>query len=137
MSVATSSVVAMRDLGELGQSGGAAVALPTAAEIVDLTTRLARGSAMAMSDADRIDFLRAAEALKCALEGAQAQVSVEFERSQRAEQARAGVRSERQGRGIAAQIALARRVSHHRGQRLLHLAQRLEGMPETSAALRS
>ena len=50
---------------------------------------------------------------------------------------RAGVPAERQGRGVAAQVALARRASHHRGTRLLHLAHRLREMPETLAALRA
>ena len=131
------SVGVMRDLGQQGQTGSGVLALPSAAEISDLTGRIAAGSGKAMTDAERIDFLRAAEVLKCALEGAQAQVSLEFEASQRAEQARAGVRAERQGRGIAAQIALARRVSHHRGKRLLHLANRLRGMPETLAVFRA
>jgi hypothetical protein len=126
----------MRDLGELGQTAGRVDALPSASQVAAFTARVARGDGRAMSDAERVDFLRAAEVLKCALEGAQAQVTVEFEASQRAEQARAGVRAERQGRGIALQVALARRVSHHRGQRLLHLAKRLEDMPETLAALR-
>jgi hypothetical protein len=127
----------MRDLGELGRTAGGVVALPSAAEIEAFTARIVRGHGQAMDDVERVDFLRAAEVLKCALEGAQAQVAVEFEGSQRAEQARAGVRAGRQGRGIALQVGWARRVSHHRGQRLLYLAQRLQGMPETLAAFRS
>jgi hypothetical protein len=111
--------------------------LPSAAEMAAFTSRVARGTGTGMTDAERVEFLRAVEVLKCALEGAQAQVLVEFEASQRAEQARAGVRGGRQGRGIAAQAGLARRASHHRGQRLLHLARRLQGMPETLAALRA
>jgi hypothetical protein len=127
----------MRDLGQGGQTGSAVVALPSAAELEGLTRRLAEGQGQTMSDAERVDFLRAAEVLTCALAGAQAQVAVEFDASQRAEQARAGVRAERQGRGIALQVALARRASHHRGKRLLHLAHRLQGMPETLAAFRA
>jgi hypothetical protein len=130
----------MRDLGEQGEGGSAAgevVALPSAAELQRLTARLAAGDGAGLTDAERVDFLRAAEELKCAAEAAQAQVAVDFDASQRAEQGRAGVSAQRQGRGIAAQIALARRVSHHRGQRLLHLAHRLVDMPETLAAFRS
>jgi hypothetical protein len=111
--------------------------LPSAAEIQAFTARMSGASASAMTDAERIDFLRAAEELKCVLEGAQAEVSVAFDASQRAEQARAGVRAERQGRGVAAQIALTRRVSHHRGKKLLHLATRLQDLPETRDALRA
>jgi hypothetical protein len=131
----------VRDRGQQGQtasaSGAAAVALPSAAELHALAERLALGEGAGLSDAERIDFLRAAEELKCAAEGAQAQVSVDFDASQRSEQARAGVPAARQGRGIAAQIALARRVSHHRGTRLLHLAHRLRDMPETLSAMRT
>jgi hypothetical protein len=127
----------MRDLGELGQTAGGVVTLPSAADLEVFTARVAGGDGRAMSDAERVDFLRAAEVLKCAVEGAQAQVTIELDASQRAEQAQAGVRGERQGRGIALQVALARRVSHHRGQRLLHLAKRLQDMPETLAAFRA
>ncbi len=131
----------MRDLGVDEQTGGATGAasdvLPSSAEIASLTARIVAGHGRQMTDAERIDFLRAAEVLKCALEGAQAQVALDFEASQRAEQARAGVRAERQGRGIALQVGLARRASHHRGQRLLHLSRRLGEMPETFAAFRA
>ena len=130
----------MKDLGQhghAGSAGGAAAALPSAAELQAFSARVASGTATAMTDSERIDFLRAAEELKCVLEGAQADVGVAFDASQRAEQARAGVRAERQGRGGAAQIALARRVSHHRGVRLLHLAKRLQDLPETRSALRT
>jgi hypothetical protein len=130
----------MKDLGQhgrAGSAGGAVSALPSAAEIQAFATRVSSGSAAGLTDAERIDFLRAAEELKCVLEGAQAEISVTFDASQRAEQARAGVRAERQGRGVAAQIALARRVSHHRGVRLLHLAKRLQDLPETRSALRA
>ena len=130
----------MKDLGQhghAGSAGSAAAVLPAAAEFQAFAARVASGAATEMTDAERIDFLRVAEELKCVLEGAQADISVAFDASQRAEQARAGVRAERQGRGVAAQIALARRVSHHRGIRLLHLAHRLQELPETAAALRA
>jgi hypothetical protein len=127
----------MKDLGQQGHSAGGVAALPSAAEIEAFTARLAAGSGAALSDAERVDFLRAAEVLKCALEGAQAQLAVEFEASQRAEQARAGVRAERQSRGIALQVGLARRASHHRGARLLKLARRLQELPATRAAFRA
>ena len=139
--MAWSSVSDMTDLGGEDTAGSAAgataAALPSALEIHAFMARLATGHGAGMSDAERIDFLRAAEELKCVAEGAQAQVTLEFEASQRSEQAREGVRADRQGRGVAAQIGLARRASHHRGVRMLHLAQRLREMPETFAGLRS
>jgi hypothetical protein len=141
VSVLWSSVIGMRDLGLDGQTGSASsaapVELPSALEIQTFMRRLATGDGSAMTDAERIDFLRATEELKCAAEGAQVLVMVDFEASQRAEQARAGVPAERQGRGVAAQVALARRVSHHRGVRQLHLARRLRDMPETLGVFRS
>ncbi len=64
-------------------------------------------------------------------------MTAEFDTSQRAEQARAGVAAEQQGRGVAAQVALARRESPHRGQQHLGLARVLtREMPHTLAAFR-
>ena len=98
---------------------------------------LARGE-LALDDAARIDLIRALEELKCAAEGAQAQVAAEFESSQRAVAEQRGVPAERRGRGIAEQIALARRESPHRGRRHLRLARVLhEEMTCTAAALRA
>ena len=89
-----------------------------------------------LDDPARIDMLRALEVLACAARGAQATVTADFDRSQRAEQARAGVPVERQGQGVAAQVALARRESPHRGQIHLGLAKVLAGeMPHTRIAL--
>jgi hypothetical protein len=91
-----------------------------------------------LDDAARIDLIRALEELKCAAEAAQAVISAEFDTSQRAEQARQGVPAERQGRGVAAQIALARRESPHRGQQHLGLAKILATeLPHTLAAFRA
>ncbi len=90
-------------------------------------------------DAGRIDLIRAMEELKCAAEGRQAREAVAFDASQRAAAGRGG-RAGRSGRGagVAAQVALARRVSPHRGQRLLGLAKVLHAeMPHTMAAFRA
>jgi len=80
--------------------------------------------------------LRALEELKSSIAAVQAQVAVAFDVSQRAEQAERGVRAELLGRGVAAQVALARRESPHAGGRLLGMAQALvREMPHTLAAL--
>jgi hypothetical protein len=72
------------------------------------------------------------------VEGAQAVLTAAFDASQRAAEAAAGVPVERRGRGVAAQVALARRESPHRGRQHLGLALMLrEEMPATLAALRS
>ncbi len=89
------------------------------------------------TDAERIDTLRALEVLKCAAEAMQADVTADLDESQRAIQASAGEPVERQGRGIAHQVALARRESPHRGQRHLGLAKILRTeLPHTRAAFR-
>ena len=113
----------MRDLGSIGVdgSGGNAAPLPTRDEIQGWTRRL-RASVGVMDDADRIDRLRALEELRCAVEGAQAEVTADFVLSQRQAAARRGVPSERRDRGVAAQVAFAKRESHARGQRDVGLA---------------
>ena len=73
-------------------------------------------------DAAMIDEIRALEELVCAAQARQARLSAAFDRSQRATAAERGVPLERQGRGIAEQIALARRESPHRGRQHLGLA---------------
>lgn len=94
------------------------------------------GEVRTISDAERVDLIRALEELKSAACAAQAQLSVELDASQRAEQARAGVPLSRRGAGIGAQVALARRESPHRGGRLLGLAKALVvEMPHTYRAL--
>ena len=102
-----------------------------------------RGAGVALSrigegsdDADRIDLIRALEELKCSAEAAQAVLTAAFDRSQREAEARAGVPAERQGRAVAAQVALARRESPHRGRQHLGLAVVLDEMPQTKAAFR-
>lgn len=102
-----------------------------------MPARLA-GSGPGLDDAARIDLIRALEELKCAAEGAQAVVMADFDASQRAVAEAAGVPAERRGRGIALQIAFARRESHNRGRRHVGLARVLRGeMPHTGAALRA
>lgn len=89
-------------------------------------------------DAGRIGVLRALEELKSAVTAVQAQLSVAFDASQRAEQVACGLPSDQVGRGIAAQVALARRESPHAGGRLLGMAKALVNeMPHTLHALRA
>ena len=89
-----------------------------------------------LDDPARIDLIRALEELKCAAEGAQAVTTADFDASQRAVQAARGVPAARQGQGIAAQVALARRESPHRGQQHLQLATLLpRELPHTRTAL--
>ncbi len=90
-----------------------------------------------LDDAERVDAIRALEELVCSATAAQALLSAELDASQRTEQASAGEPAARQGRGVAAQVALARRESHHRGQRHLGLARIVAAeLPHTWAAWR-
>ncbi len=91
------------------------------------------------TDAERIDLVRALEDLKNTASAVQARVTVAFAESQEAAQAARRRDVDELGKpgpkSIAAQIALARRESPHRGQRLVGLARGLTQMPHTSAAL--
>jgi 5-methylcytosine-specific restriction endonuclease McrA len=78
-----------------------------------------RGLHTAVDDAERIDQLRLLEELKGAVAAAQARVTADFAASQERQQREAGVPAKRVGRGIAAQVGLAKRESPARAQRYL------------------
>ncbi|MET3923273.1 DUF222 domain-containing protein [Arthrobacter sp. UYEF20] len=83
-----------------------------------------------------ISQLRELEDLKSAAAAAQARIAVAFYSLERRAQAAAGVPAAELGKGVGAQIALARRESPSRGGRLLGLARALVAeMPRTLAAL--
>jgi len=114
---------------EIEAAGGEAHASVSAC-VVDASAVASWTSTLAeadfdLDDAGRVDLLRALEELKCAAEGAQAHVTADFDVSQRTRAAERGVPAERQGRGIAEQVALARRESPHRGRGHLRLARLL------------
>lgn len=117
--------------------------LPDAASIWLMTrtlraddTGLAIGTPLA--DAERIDRLSALEDLKAAASAAQALLAADLDTSRRAAEESRGVPASEQGRGVSAEVALARRESPHAGGRLLGLAKALvREMPHTWVALRS
>ncbi len=119
---------------------GAKVEVPTqrslsSADLRAIVSALSRVDSE-VEDAERVEQLRALEEIKNAAAAAQARVSVDFDTSLRLEQARRGVPASERGRGVAAQIALARRESRHRGDRLLGLAKLLvNDLPHTLAAM--
>ncbi|UWX96089.1 HNH endonuclease [Arthrobacter zhaoxinii] len=87
-------------------------------------------------DGGLIDRIRALEELKAAAAAAQARATALFDASQHRKQAEARVRREELSRGVASQIALARRESPNRGGRLLGFAKVLTSeMPCTLQAL--
>ncbi|MDQ0031425.1 HNH endonuclease [Arthrobacter bambusae] len=94
------------------------------------------GASESTDSAELINQLRALEDLKSAIAGAQARIAVAFDASRRNTEKEIGVPAGEQGRGVGAQIALARRESPARGSRLLGLAKALvTEMPHTLTAL--
>ena len=86
-----------------------------------------------LDDAQQIDLINALEQLTCGTQAAQAVVTADYD----AERAERGVPAAQQSRGIAHEIALARRESPHRGQQHLSLARILgPELPHTFAAFR-
>lgn len=89
-----------------------------------------------VDDHERITQLRLLESLKAACAGVQAAVTVAFDASQRADQAARGVPARERGKGVGAQVALARRDSPARASRHLGLAKALaHELPHTMAHL--
>ncbi|CAH0264639.1 hypothetical protein SRABI83_03476 [Arthrobacter sp. Bi83] len=98
---------------------------------------LALCAGMAEQDGARlIDEIRTLEDRKSALAARQARLSVAFDQLQRRQKSDVGIPADQLGAGIGAQIALARRESPAKGNRLLGLAKALViEMPHTLAAL--
>uniref|UniRef100_UPI0030FC8DB2 HNH endonuclease n=1 Tax=Nocardioides salarius TaxID=374513 RepID=UPI0030FC8DB2 len=91
-----------------------------------------------LSEVELVEVLRAAEEEKCRLEALQVEVTARLDEVVRRRHAAAGVRAEKQGAGVASQVALARRESPNRGARHLGLAKILVAeLPHTLAAMRS
>ena len=87
-------------------------------------------------DAELIDDIALLERVKGACAARQARLAVAIDTSQRAEQVAQGVPTRWVGRGVAEQVALARRESPSRGSRHLGMAKALvHEMPNTLAAL--
>jgi hypothetical protein len=95
------------------------------------------GDPLATDDeADMIKQITLLERIKGACAARQARLTVSFDSSQRARQRRQGIPAVKAGRGVAEQIALARRESPARGAKHLLQAKALVGqMPNTLAAL--
>lgn len=90
----------------------------------------------APTDFDKVTQLELLQQIANAAHGAMARVSVEFDDSQRADQALRQVPSRQRGRGVADQIALARRISPYQASRDLGMARALrDDLPGTGALL--
>ena len=91
-----------------------------------------------VSDAERIDQIRLMERLNAVTAAKRAEVTVDFADSQETEQRAAGLPDRQVGRGIVAQVALARRESPARTSRYLGCARLLVSeLPQTLAALQA
>lgn len=91
----------------------------------------------ARTEAEAIDRIAALEELTSAAAAAQARETLTFDMRRRNREAEDGVPSDRQGRGVGAEIGLARRVSRARGSALLGFSRSLLlDLPHTYAALR-
>ncbi|MCF3140424.1 DUF222 domain-containing protein [Paenarthrobacter sp. AR 02] len=122
-----------------GQTGAVAMAAPahSAAAVANCATGAGYGPDGTVSG-DLIQQLRVLEDMKSAISSLQAKIAVAFDLAQRQEQAEKGIPASERGKGIGAQVALARRESPNKGSRLLGLAKALvTEMPHTMAALES
>jgi hypothetical protein len=91
-----------------------------------------------LSEVELVEALGAAEEEKCRLEALQVELTARLDEVVRRRHDAAGVRPERQGAGVASQVALARRESPNRGARHLGLAKVLVAeLPHTLAAMRA
>ena len=87
--------------------------------------------------AERVRLIGSLERLVCAARGVQADLAAGLDESVRRAEGEAGVPVERRGRGVAAEVALARRESPHRGRQHVGLGRVLrDEMPFTRRALR-
>lgn len=102
----------------------------------DLTATL-RGGGLPDDPGALIDLISALERLKSAVCAVQADAAVLYDAARRRAESEQRVPARRQGRGVAAEIALARRESPCRGQVLLGLAKILRSeMPHTRERMR-
>jgi hypothetical protein len=121
-----------------GLLGAGPPAPRTAKAVHDFRAALAGMDALdgGLDDGEAVEQIRALEELKAAAAAAQARVSAGLYASVSAAGAARGVPVAERGRGVAAQVALARRESPSRGSRYLGLARALTAeMPHTLAAL--
>jgi hypothetical protein len=111
-------------------------AAPSIDDLRDALSRLAAHDGAGLSEAEMVDHLTAMEQLKSGLAAAQARVTARLAAERVKSEAAAGVPVEQRGRGLAAEVALARQDSPVRGSRHLGLAKALvHEMPHTLAAL--
>lgn len=91
----------------------------------------------AKTEEEAIDRITALEELASASAAAQARETLTFDMLRRNREAEDGVASKKQGRGLGAEVALARKVSRSRGDALLKFSRTLlMDLPRTFAAMK-
>src|SRR3954469_18423076 len=105
-------------------------------ELECLLERLAATDGFGAREAEQIDYVALLEKVKGAAAGAQARVTDNLARSRSAREAERGAPPAKRCQGLAAEVALARRCSPHRGAQSLGLARALvREMPRTNELL--
>ncbi|WP_159621472.1 HNH endonuclease [Ruania rhizosphaerae] len=123
--------------GEAGEAPGASVVLAAVRSTRSgLRSAATSTDLAALGNTERVDLLRELEELAGSVAAVQARLSADLDASIRAERAGVGIPPEQQGAAVAAQVALARRVSPVRGSQYLGMGKALVNeMPHTMAAL--
>jgi hypothetical protein len=123
-----------RDSGRSGSGEPLGQTLPV--DVSALISDLADLDPDALDEKASLAAISALEQLKSAAAAAQARLSVRVDHCARERQAAQGLRREKLGAGVGAQIALARHDSPHRGGRHLGLGKALvHELPHTLAAM--
>lgn len=125
----------MFDQGATSQVAGVPAADLTVAGITAFTAALS-ALAPAVTEAENVERITALEALKNVCAAVQARETVAFDAARRDAEAARGVPVAQRGRGVASEVALARRLSPSQGSRCLGLARALVAeLPHTMSAL--
>lgn len=110
--------------------------LPALDDLQSLLEGLRSAGTGERTEAERIDRITLLEQVKAAACAAQAREAAALKRDRLAAEEARGVPTRDRGRGLGAEVALARRESPHRGSRLLGLAEALvHELPHTLEAL--
>ena len=105
---------------------------PTLADLQCALGRLAALDGAGATEAQQIEYISLLEKVKGAVAAAQIRVTENLSKARSASEAERGVPAAKRCQGLAAEIALARHTSPHRGKRDLGLAQTLvREMPHT------
>ena len=112
------------------------MAAPTLQQLDGWRAQAGEVTGEALSEAESLDQIRALEELKAAAAAAQARLTGHLHASRVRREAAAGVPARKRAAGLGAEVALARRVSPHQGNRHLGVALALtRELPHTLAAL--